>query len=40
MALIAKPIARAVDYVANTKLTGCGGCKKRQEKLNAMLPFS
>lgn len=39
VAVVAKPIARAVDAVAGTKLAQCGGCAKRQESLNRAMPF-
>ncbi len=35
----AQPIARTLDKVLGTNIQGCGGCKKRKEKLNEMLPF-
>ena len=34
VAKVLKPIARVIDRVAGTKLEECGGCRKRQEKLN------
>ena len=40
IALIAKPIARALDRVAGTKLEHCQPCARRQAKLNRLLPFS
>jgi hypothetical protein len=33
--VVAKPIARLIDKVTGTKLTGCGGCARRREKLNS-----
>jgi hypothetical protein len=39
VALVARPVARAIDAVAGTKLAGCGGCKSRQAKLNRILPL-
>jgi hypothetical protein len=39
IALIAKPIARAVDRVAKTDLQNCNKCKQRQARLNAAVPF-
>ena len=30
----AKPIARAIDRVAGTKIAKCGGCDKRRRILN------
>jgi hypothetical protein len=34
VALVAQPIAKMIDAVAKTDIQHCGGCKKRQEKLN------
>lgn len=39
VAAVAQPIARTVDKITAavgkpTQLSGCGGCKKRREKLN------
>lgn len=39
VAKVAQPIARAIDRVAGTNVAGCGGCKKRQEILNKVMPF-
>ena len=39
IALAAKPIARAIDRVAGTKLENCGACAKRQAAMNAAIPF-
>jgi hypothetical protein len=39
VAVLAQPIARAIDRMAGTKLKTCGGCAKRRAKLNAILPF-
>jgi hypothetical protein len=33
---IARPIARAIDAVAGTKIVKCGGCAKRREWLNQL----
>lgn len=38
VAVVAQPIARAIDAVAGTNLQGCGGCAKRREALNKVLP--
>jgi hypothetical protein len=38
VALVAQPIARAIDAVAGTNLKECGGCKQRQAKLNRIAP--
>jgi hypothetical protein len=35
IAAVAQPIAKAIDKIAGTKITGCGGCKKMRERLNA-----
>lgn len=34
VAVIAKPVASAIDSVIGTNLKNCGGCKKRQESWN------
>ena len=39
VAKVAQPIAKTIDSVAKTNLKSCGGCKKRQEKLNQLLPI-
>ena len=39
VALMAQPIAKAIDSVAGTKLEGCSGCKARQEALNRRFPI-
>jgi hypothetical protein len=36
VAMVAKPVARVVDRIAGTRLSSCGGCAKRQERLNGM----
>lgn len=38
VAKIAQPIAKGIDSIAGTDIQNCGGCKKRQEKLNNILP--
>lgn len=38
VAMVAQPIAKAIDAVAGTNIQGCGGCKKRQEALNNLVP--
>jgi len=40
VALVAQPIARAIDAALGTNVQGCGGCKARQAALNQALPFS
>jgi hypothetical protein len=32
---IAAPIAAAIDKAIGTNISGCGGCKKMRERLNA-----
>lgn len=39
VAKVAQPIAKAVDAVAGTNLANCGGCKRRQQKLNQKFPM-
>jgi hypothetical protein len=39
-ALVAQPIARAIDAVAGTDIANCTPCKKRRERWNAALPFA
>lgn len=36
---VANPIAKAVDRVAGTKLQHCGGCQRRREALNKLVPI-
>lgn len=38
VASIAQPIAKGIDALAGTHLGDCGGCKKRREALNRMVP--
>ena len=38
VASVANPIARAIDATFGTKIEGCGGCAKRREALNQILP--
>ena len=40
VAKVAQPIAKGLDKVLGTNIQGCGGCKKRQEKLNNAFPFN
>jgi hypothetical protein len=35
----AQPIAKTVDKTLGTKIQNCGGCKKRRELLNKLLPI-
>jgi len=39
VALVAQPIAKALDSVAGTKLEGCSSCKQRQATLNKAFPI-
>lgn len=39
IALITQPIAKTIDAVAGTHISTCGGCAKRQQSLNEILPF-
>lgn len=36
---LANPIARAIDTVAGTNISGCQGCQARKARLNRMFPF-
>ena len=38
VASAANPIAKTIDYFLGTNIVGCGGCKKRQEALNKIIP--
>lgn len=38
VAIIAQPIARAIDAVAGTNIVNCGGCAKRRQQLNEIIP--
>jgi len=39
VAIIAQPIARAIDAATGTNLASCRGCAARREALNRALPF-
>jgi hypothetical protein len=39
VALVAQPIAQAIDRAVGTDLANCGGCKGRQKALNGAVPF-
>jgi len=39
VAAVARPIARAIDRVAGTKLSNCKGCERRKDKLNRLASF-
>jgi hypothetical protein len=38
VALVAQPIAGAIDWALGTHLSGCGGCGERKETLNRWVP--
>ena len=38
VAMVAQPIAKAIDAVAGTNIQECGGCKARREALNRLVP--
>jgi len=38
VAMVAQPIAKAIDAIAGTNIQQCGACKKRQEALNRIVP--
>lgn len=38
VALVAQPIAKAIDSVAGTNIQGCSGCQQRKEALNKLVP--
>ena len=40
VAMVAKPIARALDHFFGTKLADCQGCFERQKTLNQVMPFN
>ncbi len=40
VAKLAQPIARSIDRVLGTDIEHCGGCQRRKEKLNKLMPFS
>jgi hypothetical protein len=37
---LAKPVAKAIDKIAGTKIAKCRGCKKMKDRLNAGMPFA
>lgn len=39
VAIVAEPIAAVSDRVLKTHLVGCGGCKRRRQTLNRLVPF-
>jgi len=39
VAVVAQPVAKAIDTVTGTNVQGCGGCKQRQEDWNRKFPF-
>ena len=40
IAAIAQPIARTIDAVAGTNVSGCSGCKNMQNNLNSGMSLS
>lgn len=40
VAVAIKPVARVIDSIVGTKLRDCGGCAKRRELLNDLVPFN
>ena len=40
VAKVAQPIAKVIDKIFKTNVRNCGGCKKRQDKLNELLPIN
>jgi hypothetical protein len=39
IAAIAEPIAKVIDKILGTKITGCGGCGSMKNRLNAGMPI-
>jgi len=39
VAVVAQPIAKAIDRVAGTKIQGCNSCQRRREALNKAVPI-
>lgn len=39
VAKVAQPIAHGLDVIIGTNIANCGGCGKRQQKLNELVPF-
>jgi hypothetical protein len=39
VALVAEPVAKAIDAIAKTHLSGCTGCQSRRQALNEKIPF-
>ena len=40
VARVAQPIAGVIDKVFKTHVKSCGGCAKRREMLNTLMPFN
>jgi len=40
VALVAQPIAKAIDRVAGTNVSGCAGCQQRRDRLNERFPIN
>lgn len=39
VAIPAQAIARTIDKVFHTNVAGCGGCQRRRDALNKLIPF-
>jgi hypothetical protein len=39
VALVAEPVAKAIDAIAKTNVSGCTGCQSRRQSLNEKIPF-
>lgn len=40
VAIIAQPIAKAIDRVAGTNIRRCRACRRRRGKMNQLFPFN
>ena len=40
VAIVAQPIARAIDAIAGTNIANCGGCAKRRQAMNEAMPLT
>lgn len=38
VAIVAQPVAKAIDKIAGSDLQNCLGCEERKARLNAILP--
>ena len=39
VAVVAEPIAKVIDAVANTHIAGCAGCVRRRDDWNRKFPL-